>query len=94
MVDIIRQIALDHDVAGEKFAFRIDLTAAANFDDLFGRNQNFLEFMFEVTLRRLITQRLRDFVLEIRIGVNDIPAKCHLPCLPQPPKPSTRPTSQ
>src|ERR1700730_386280 len=54
MVDIVGKIAFHQNVAGKEFAFRIDLTAAANFDDMLGRDKNLLEFARETTLCRLL----------------------------------------
>src|ERR1019366_789994 len=77
MLEIVGKIAFHQHVAGKEFAFRINLTAASNFDDMLGRDKNLLEFARETTLRRLLLDGFGDLFLEIRIGVNDIPAHAH-----------------
>src|SRR6202047_4424355 len=77
VVDIVGKSAFDQHIAGKEFAFRIDLTAAANFDDMLGRDKNFLELARETTLCRLLLDGFGDLFLEIRIRVNDIPTHAH-----------------
>jgi len=44
---------------------------------MLGWNQNLLETVGAIALRRLLANRLRDLLLEVRIGVNDVPAHAH-----------------
>ena len=47
MPAFVGQIHLDKDIAGEEFAFGIDLGAAADFDHFLGRHQNFRKGFFQ-----------------------------------------------
>src|SRR6266851_3687729 len=46
-------------------------------DDLLGRHQYLLELVGEALLLGLLANRARDFLLEARIDVNDVPAHRH-----------------
>ena len=54
VIDLVGQVALHQHVAGEEFPLRVDLAAATHFDDVFGRDQDFLELPFEAALGRLL----------------------------------------
>jgi hypothetical protein len=77
MEDIVRQVAFHQHIAGEEFAFGVEFAAAPHFDDVFGRHQDFVEFIGQATLRRAFPDRFRDLLLEIGIGVDDIPTLDH-----------------
>jgi hypothetical protein len=77
MIDVVRQIAFHQNVAREELALGTDLPAAPHFDNLFRRHHDFGEFLSEASLRRLLLDRFSDLFLEVRIGVNDIPAHAH-----------------
>src|SRR6476620_5317759 len=77
MEGLVGQLHLDQDIAREKLAFGVDLAAAAHLGDLFGRHQHLLEQFVEPALLRLLADRVRDLLFEIRIGVDDIPALVH-----------------
>jgi hypothetical protein len=77
MEGFVGQLHLDQDVAREKLALGVDLAAAAHFGDLFGRHQHLLEQFLKPALLGLLADRFGDLLLEIRIGVNDVPALVH-----------------
>ena len=62
----------------------LDVTplAASNFDDLFGRNQNVVNFVLEVECLNAAPQTLGNFAVESRIRVNDVPELGHEPTHP------------
>jgi hypothetical protein len=74
VVDLVGKVALHEHVAREELALRIDLAAAAHLDDLLGRDQHLLELVGQAALLGLVLDRLGDLVLEVRIGVDDVPA--------------------
>ena len=75
---LVGQIDLHQHVAREELALGVDLAAAAHFDDLFLRNKNFVEQIGQTALLGVIADRVCDLVLEIRVGVNDVPAFGHV----------------
>ena len=77
MIDVVRQVAFHQNIAREELAFRVHLAAAAHLDDLLGGDENFLELVQQPALGRIFADGARDLVLEVRIGVNDIPAHGH-----------------
>ena len=77
MVDIVGEVAAHQHIARKELALRIDLAAAAHLDDLLGRHEDFFEFVGEAALRRLLADGFGDLLLEIRIGVDDVPAHAH-----------------
>ena len=107
VIDLVGQVALDQHVAGEELPLGVDLAPAPHLDDVFGRHQDFLELVLEAALMRLLADRVGDFLLEVGIGVDDVPAHVHVIAVPlsgaagrsfthgQPPrpKPSARPTA-
>jgi hypothetical protein len=74
MVDLVGQIHLHQHVAGEELALGLDLAATARLGDLFLRHQDLADMLGEPALLGLLADRIRDLVLEIRIGVDDVPA--------------------
>jgi hypothetical protein len=80
---LVVHIHLYQHIAREKFAFRADLGAAFDFDDLLGRDEDFLELIGKPLLLGLLADRGRDLLLKTRINVDHVPAACHL----QRPKP-------
>src|SRR5690606_24780093 len=90
MISLVRQIHLHQHIAGEELALGIDLATAAKFDNFLCRHQHFIEMLSKPVAFRLLTDRLRDLLFEVRIGVDDIPAFGH--GAPQLPIPSTNPT--
>jgi hypothetical protein len=77
MERLVGQLHLHQHVAREELALGVNLAAAAHFGDLFGRHQYLLEQFLKSALLRLLTDRFRDLLFEVRIGVNDIPALVH-----------------
>src|SRR6185312_10751709 len=77
MPSLVGQIHLHQDVAGKELALRADLGAALDLDNFLGRHQHFLEFLGHALLLGLFADRLRDFLLEAGIDVDDIPASGH-----------------
>src|SRR5690606_39294717 len=71
-------------VTGEDLAFCINLAAAANFNNLLGRHDNVLDLVRKPLLVCLIQNRLSYLLLEIGIGVDNVPTHCHKKCLPSP----------
>src|SRR5450631_485937 len=68
---------LHEHIAREKFAVRLALLAVAHFHDFLRGHQNFAEFAFQSRSLYPILERLGDFVLEIRIGMNHVPSQRH-----------------
>src|SRR5260221_2764799 len=77
MPGLVVEIHLDQHVAGKEFALGIDLGAAFDFDDLFGRHEDLVEALAEALLLGLFTDRLRHLLLEAGINVDHIPAARH-----------------
>ncbi|MNL74918.1 hypothetical protein D3C87_2006340 [compost metagenome] len=77
MESLIRQIGANQNVAREELALGVDLAATTHFDNLLGRHENLLEQMLETLLLGLFLDRFSDLLFEIRIGVNNIPARSH-----------------
>jgi hypothetical protein len=73
VIGVVGHLHLHQHIAGEEFALRVDLAAAADLDDVLGRHQDFRETVLEPLLARLIRQVLGDLLLEVRIGVDDVP---------------------
>jgi hypothetical protein len=76
--DLIGQVRLQHHVAGEELALGVDLLAATNLDDLFGRDDDLLDLVGKALLARLVLDVLGDLLLEIRVGVDDVPPRSHM----------------
>ena len=74
VIDFVGQVHLHQHVAGEELALGVDLAAAAHLGDLFLRHQDLFEMIGEAALLGLLADRIRDLVLEVRIGVDDVPA--------------------
>src|SRR3546814_4607393 len=55
----------------------IDLLAAADFHHFLGRYQHFFEKIAHALLRRGIADRLGDLLFEVRIHMDDVPARRH-----------------
>src|SRR5690606_27137533 len=62
----------------------LDLAAPASFHHLLGRHEDFLEEVAQPLGDRLLADRLRRLLLEVRVGVNDVPALCHYRLEPEP----------
>ena len=77
MKRLVGQLHLHQHIAREELALGVDLAAAAHLGDLFGRHQHLLEQILKPALLRLFPNQFRDLLLEVRIGVNDIPALVH-----------------
>jgi hypothetical protein len=77
MVCLVGHFHLDQHVAGEKAARTWNLLAAPQLDDFLGWNKHLFKEMPEAFLGSLLLDRFRHFVLEIRVGVNDVPAFRH-----------------
>jgi hypothetical protein len=77
MIDIVGQITSNQHISRKELALRIDFPAAAYLDNMLCWDKNLLELARKSALRRLFLNRLGDFSLEIRIGVNDVPAHAH-----------------
>jgi hypothetical protein len=77
VVDLVRQVALHQHVAREELALRVDLAAAAHLDDLLGRDQHLVELVGQTAQLRLVLDRLRHLVLEVRVRVDDVPPLRH-----------------
>ena len=81
MPGVVGQFHLHQHVAGEEFALGVHLLAAADLDDLLGRDQHLLELVGQALLRGLLLDLLRDLLLEAGIDVNDIPTLGHVDLL-------------
>ena len=52
VIGLVRQLRVQQHVAGQKFAFRIDLLAAAHFDHFFRRNEDIFDEVRQVPVSR------------------------------------------
>src|SRR6266508_3039493 len=94
VIGLIREIHLHQHVAGEELALGVDLLPAAHFHDLFGRHHYLVEQMLEVALFGLLTDRIGDLALEIRIRLDDVPMLVgHSARLLHPPMPRMKVTA-
>src|SRR5690606_5566744 len=75
--DRVVEVGLHQHVAGEELALGVDLLAAANLDDLLGRNDDLLYAVTQALLLGLVVDVLRDLLLEVRIGVDNVPPRSH-----------------
>jgi len=73
VIGLVGHLHLHQHIAGEEFALGVDLLAAADLDDVLSRNQDFREGVFQALLLGLVAQLLGDLLLEVRIGVDDVP---------------------
>jgi hypothetical protein len=78
VIGVVGQLHLHQDIAREEFALGVDLAATAHLDDLLLRHEDFLEQIGEPALLRLLADRIRDLVLEVRIGVDRVPPAGHV----------------
>ncbi len=74
MVGLVGEVHLHQHVAREELALGVDLAAAAHLGDLFLRHQDLVEQVVEPALLGLLADGFRDLVLEVRVGVDDVPA--------------------
>src|SRR3984885_625623 len=78
VVGLVGEVAFDEDIAGKELALGVDLAPPAHLDDLLGRYEDFLELVGEAALARLLANGFSDLLLEVGIGVNDVPAHSHI----------------
>ncbi len=74
MPGLVVEFHFHQHIAGEEFAFGGDFLAAANFDDLFSRYDDFFELIGDVILRELFADGLRYLLLEAGVRMYAIPA--------------------
>jgi len=77
MERLVGEVHLDQHIARKKLALGIDLATAPHFRDLLGRHQHLLEQVLKSALLGLLADGFGDLLLEVRIGVNDVPAHAH-----------------
>src|ERR1700730_335137 len=77
VIGLVRQIHLHQHITGEELALRIDLAAPPDLHDLFLRDHDVLEQVRQPALARLLADRVRHLLLEIRVSVDDVPALRH-----------------
>ena len=77
MEGLVREAHLHQHIAGEEFSLSVDLPSAAHLGDLLGRHQNLLEQVLKAALLGLLADRFCDLLLEVRVGVDDVPALIH-----------------
>src|SRR6202000_2726064 len=70
---LVGQVHLHQHVAGEELAFGVDLAAPADLDHVFGRHQDFREFIVQALIVGLLADALGHLLLEVRVGVDDVP---------------------
>ena len=76
--DGVVQLGLEQHIARKELALRIDLLAAANLDHLFRRHDDLLDLVAQALLLGLVFNIFGDLLLEVRIGVNDVPPRSHM----------------
>src|SRR5262245_39587583 len=77
VIGLIGEFHLHQHIAGEELALGVDLAAAPYLDDLLLRHHDLVEQMLEMALLGLFPDGLSDLVLEIRVGLHDVPALAH-----------------
>src|SRR5947209_14845389 len=97
VIGLVGKLHLHQHIAGEELALSVDLAAAPDFHDLLLRHHDLVEQVLEMALFGLLPDRFSDLVLEIRVGLHDVPALSHghfrSPVHPPPPTLSTRVTT-
>ena len=73
VIDLVGQLGVQQHIAGQEFALGIDLLAAAHLDHFFGRHDHVGDEFLEVLDLGLTLDLLRHLLLEIRVGVDDVP---------------------
>src|SRR4051812_39589191 len=76
----IGEVGPDQNIAGEELALGVHLAAAAHLHDLLGRYDDLLDLVGQALLFGLVLDVLGHFLLEIGIGVDDVPPRSHLVC--------------
>ena len=74
MPGLVVHLHLDQYVAGEELALTAALLALLHLDDLLGRHENLAKLALKTHALDALLQRCLHLVLEVRIGVNDVPA--------------------
>jgi hypothetical protein len=65
---------LDQHIAREKLAFTTTFLTLAHFDHLFGRYEDLTKLVLQPHALNALFERAFDAMLEIRVGVHDVPA--------------------
>ena len=73
VIDLVGQLGLQQHIAGQEFALGIDLLAAAHLDHFLGRHDHIGDEFLQVLDLGLARDLLRHLLLEIRVGVDDVP---------------------
>ena len=68
---------LHEHVAGQQFLLRLNLSTPLDFDDMLGRHHDLIEQMVHAASLGTLADALGHLALEVRIGVNNVPALCH-----------------
>jgi hypothetical protein len=71
---VLVHLHLHEHVAREELALALAALSVPHLDDFLGRDQDLAELVLEPVQPDAFPQALGDLVLEIRVGVNDIPA--------------------
>ncbi len=90
MPGLVIHLHLDQHVAREELALTATLLAFPHLHDLFGRDDDLAELVLQTRQLDALFERGLHLVLEIRVGMDDVPAKRH----GQPPRPVRMPVSQ
>jgi hypothetical protein len=71
---LLVHVHLHQDIAGIELALALAALAIAHLDHLFGGDEDLAELVFEPVSLDALTERLGDAMLEVRIGVDYVPA--------------------
>src|SRR6185436_141728 len=74
---LLVHLHLHQHVAGEELAVALALLTVAHLHDLFGRHEDLAELFLQTLQPDALLQSVRDAVLEVRIGMHDVPAQRH-----------------
>src|SRR5262249_17892521 len=98
VVGLVKEVHLHQYITREEFSLGVNLAAAPHFNDLLFGHHDLLEQVIEMPLLGLLANRVCDLVLEVRVGLHDIPALAHSRLIrslvhPPPPKLSAKVTT-
>ena len=77
VIGFISELHFGQHVAGEELALGSVFLSVANFYELLRGNDDFFEKVIQMSMLRLLSDGIGDLALEIREGLNDVPAFRH-----------------
>src|SRR5882724_4805210 len=77
VIGLVGKLHFHQHITGEELALGVDLAAAPDLHDLLLRHHDLVEQVLEMALFGLLPDRFSNLVLEIRVGLHDVPAFGH-----------------